>query len=550
VPLYQLPEGGFVVAGQEALKQLRVRGGAELVRPQELSNLASSQGGRPLVHGLLASRPILVPLSTTYRDANRLERAPFSAVWLPHPASTRQSEYEIIMEHPTASVGRRAPDFALPCTWGPGSTRRVTLGDYGDRWLILVFYPRDFSLVCPTELTALSVRFKEFSDLGCDILGISTDSLESHERWIATPRAQGGLGEIHFPLASDSDGAAARAYGVYLERQHVALRGLFIIDPNGVLQYQTVHNLSVGRRSDEVLRILTALQSGGMCPEDWCVGCEPIDPTLALQPGTMLGHYRVEAEAGQGTFAAVFRAHDTVLDRQVALKVFRSGTPFSPLAILGEARAAAALNHPNVCTIFAVEDSEGVPVIVMEYVDGRPLSKLLQEGRLSPVQVAGLGRQIARGMAAAHGLGIVHGDLKPANLLVTHDDVVKITDFGLSRRALPPQTNEETQLWDPPQGGSIAGTPGYMSPEQTRGEPATPASDVFSLGAVLYEMLTGKLAFTGENVLRVLDQIRLVEPDRFAAEVPDPFPNILRGSLVREVRQRWMTMERIGEILK
>jgi alkyl hydroperoxide reductase subunit AhpC len=454
------------------------------------------------------------------------------------------------MEHPTASVGKRAPHFDLPCTQGPGSARRVGLADYSDRWLILVFYPRDFSLVCPTELTALSTRLKEFSDLGCDVLGISTDSLETHERWIATPRAQGGLGEMHFPLASDSDGAVARAYGVYLERQHVALRGLFIIDPNGVLQYQAVHNLSVGRRSDEVLRMLTALQSGGMCPEDWCVGCALIDPTQALMPGSMLGHYRVEAEVGQGTFAAVFRAHDTVLDRRVALKVFKPGTPFSPLAILAEARAAAALNHPNVCTIFAVDANEGVPVIVMEYVDGRPLSVLLQEGKVSALQAAKMGRQIARGMAAAHGLGIVHGDLKPANLLVTHDGVMKVTDFGLSRRALAPQTGEETQVWQSPPGDSIAGTPGYMSPEQTLGAPPTPASDVFSLGAVLYEMLTGKMAFTGENVLRVLDQIRRVEPERFAAEVPDPFPDILRGSLVREVSQRWLTMERIGEMLK
>jgi len=104
-----------------------------------------------------------------------------------------------------------------------------SLADYRDRWLMLVFYPRDFSLVCPTELTALSARMEEFRRRGCDILGISTDSIESHERWIATPRTQGGLGEIHFPLASDRDGSVARAYNVYLEPQHVALRGLFII---------------------------------------------------------------------------------------------------------------------------------------------------------------------------------------------------------------------------------------------------------------------------------------------------------------------------------
>src|SRR5689334_9302341 len=146
------------------------------------------------------------------------------------------------MASQTASVGKRAPDFDLPCTSGSAATRRrLTLTDYRDRWLIVVFYPRDFSLVCPTELTALSARMEEFRRRGCDLLGVSTDSLESHERWIATPRARGGLGEIHFPLASDQDGAVSRAYGVFLEHQRVALRGLFIIDPNGVLQYQGVH---------------------------------------------------------------------------------------------------------------------------------------------------------------------------------------------------------------------------------------------------------------------------------------------------------------------
>jgi alkyl hydroperoxide reductase subunit AhpC len=414
---------------------------------------------------------------------------------------------------------------------------------------MLVFYPRDFSLVCPTELTALSGRIEEFHRRGCDILGISTDSIESHQRWLATPRAQGGLGEIHFPLASDRDGSVAQAYNVYLEPQHVALRGLFIIDPNGVLQYQAVHNLSVGRRSDEVIRVLTALESGGMCPEDWCTDAPTLDPTQSLVPGSMLAHYRIEAEVGQGTFAAVFRAHDTVLDRPVAVKVFKTGSAPSSATVLAEARAAAALNHPNVCTIYAVDDSEGVPVIVMEYVDGQPLSVLLQGGALAAERAANLGRQIARGMASAHGLGIVHGDLKPANLLVTRGGAVKITDFGLSRRTPLPLGNDKTLEWAPAEEGKIAGTPAYMSPEQSCGEPATPSSDVFSLAAVLYEMLMGQPAFTGENVLQVLDQIRNVSPDRYAADVPEPFRDILRGAFVRQARDRALTMERIAETL-
>jgi alkyl hydroperoxide reductase subunit AhpC/predicted Ser/Thr protein kinase len=456
----------------------------------------------------------------------------------------------MVMEGQTAKVGKRAPEFDLPCTRGPGLAGRARLADYRDRWLILVFYPRDFSLICPTELTALSARVAEFARRSCDILGVSTDSIKSHERWIGTPRAQGGLGEIHFPLASDRDGAVARAYEVYLAPQQVALRGLFIIDPNGVLQYQAVHNLSVGRRTDEVMRILTALESGGMCPEDWCTDCQPLDPTQALVPGSMLGHYRIEAEIGQGSFAVVYRGHDTLLDRTVALKVFKAGSPSPPLAILAEARAAAALNHPNVCTIFAVDDSEGVPVIAMEYVDGQPLKDVLENGPLPADQAARLGHQIALGMAAAHRQGIVHGDLKPGNLLVTRGGVVKITDFGLSRRAASPQTRDDTTVWVGAEDGKIAGTPAYMSPEQSRGQPVTPNSDVFSLGAVLYEMVTGKQAFDGDNVLRVLDQIRNVDSYEFAAEVPEPFRTILREALVRDARNRGITMEVIADLLK
>jgi serine/threonine-protein kinase len=264
----------------------------------------------------------------------------------------------------------------------------------------------------------------------------------------------------------------------------------------------------------------------------------------------MFAHYRIEAEVGHGTFAAVFRAHDTVLDRSVALKVFKAGRSPSSASVLAEARAVAALNHPNICTIFAVDDSEGVPVIALEYVDGQPLSVLLEAGALSAGRAAELGRQVAQGMAAAHGLGIVHGDLKPANLLVTRTGLVKITDFGLSRRATLPQDIASTQPWVASGQGPIAGTPAYMSPEQSRGELITPRSDVFSLGAILYEMLTGRPAFTGENVLQVLDQIRKVVPDRHAEVVPEPFPDVLRETLVREVGDRTITMARIAEMLK
>src|SRR5688500_13348431 len=187
-------------------------------------------------------------------------------------------------------VGTRAPDFDLPIAPVSGDPReRAALADYRDRWLILMFYPRDFSLVCPTELTALSQRYDEFLKRDCDLLGISTDSVETHERWMIAPRGQGGLGGLRFPLAADEEGTVCQGYGVYVPRQHLAMRGLFIIDPNGVLQYQVMHNLSVGRSSDEVLRVLDALQTGGLCPEGWQRNTATLDAASALGPGSVVG---------------------------------------------------------------------------------------------------------------------------------------------------------------------------------------------------------------------------------------------------------------------
>lgn len=399
-------------------------------------------------------------------------------------------------------VGRRAPDFDLPTTRGAGREQaRVSLADFDDRWLALVFYPRDFSLVCPTELTALSSRIGEFEERDCSLLGISTDSIETHDRWIAAPRAQGGLGGLEYPLASDTDGVVATAYGVYQERQGICLRGLFIIDPNGVLQYQAVNNMAVGRRADDVLHVLAALDSGGMCPENWRPETAPLDPVDALRTGNMFANYRIESKVGAGSFGSVFRAHDVTLDRTVALKVFKAATAKHWDTVLQEARAAAALQHPNVCSVYAVDASEGALGIAMEFVEGPTLRELINDGPLPSDQVADLAQQMASGLSAAHAAHISHGDLKPANVMVTANGVVKIMDFGLARRTPKPKpvatsgpadttlrsTPNTAPDADPtvaltPQNALIAGTPAYMAPEMTRGMPATSASDTFAYG--------------------------------------------------------------------
>jgi alkyl hydroperoxide reductase subunit AhpC len=449
----------------------------------------------------------------------------------------------------TLGVGARAPDFTLPATaWPDTCEREVSLDDYRDRWLVLLFYPRDFSMVCPTELTALGVQFDEFARRDCDILGISTDSVATHQKWIATPRNQGGLGGLAFPLASDESGMVCQAYGVLMPRQHVALRGLFIIDPNGVLQYQVVHNLSVGRRSEEVLRVLDGLQTGGLCPESWSRDAPTLDPTRVLRAGSIVGQYRIEAELGSGSFGVVYRARDLTLERNVALKVFRPGRVGSPRTFLNEARAAAALNHPNVCTIHAVDDSDGVSMIVMEYLDGEPLDKVLKNGKLPLEDVKRIGRQVAGGMSAAHASNVVHGDLKPANIMVGSDGLAKVMDFGLAHRRSSgaPHDSGMQETIDP---SAMSGTPAYMSPEQTRSEPASPQSDVFSLGLMLYEMLSGEKAIRGDNLLEVLRQIDNMDGEKYAQGMPAPFDAILRRSLVPQVAQRDIAMSEIAELL-
>jgi peroxiredoxin 2/4 len=179
-----------------------------------------------------------------------------------------------------AKVGEFAPSFTADIA-RQGETMNapvshVSLSDYANRWLILFWYPLDFTFICPTEIIALSHRYEEFQVLDCDILGASTDSVYSHRAWIQTPREKNGIEGLQFSLLSDQTHQIARDYGVLIEDKGIALRGLFIIDPDGVLQYSTITNLNVGRSVDETLRVLQAIQSGGLCGSDW----KPGMPTL------------------------------------------------------------------------------------------------------------------------------------------------------------------------------------------------------------------------------------------------------------------------------
>jgi alkyl hydroperoxide reductase subunit AhpC len=177
-------------------------------------------------------------------------------------------------------VGNKAPDFKGTAVVNK-EFKEISLKDYKGKWLCLFFYPLDFTFVCPTEITAFSDRIEDFKKLGCEVVGASIDSQFSHLAWINTPRAQGGLGEIRYPLLADVNKEAARSYQV-LTDGGIALRGLFLISPEGNMEYQVVHNLGVGRSVDETLRVLEAFQyvakHGEVCPANWKKGSDTIKP--------------------------------------------------------------------------------------------------------------------------------------------------------------------------------------------------------------------------------------------------------------------------------
>jgi peroxiredoxin 2/4 len=176
-----------------------------------------------------------------------------------------------------AKVGQPAPAFDMPSTKNIEKlNENVQLDDYKGRWLVLLFYPLDFTFVCPTELTSFSDRYDDFEGIGAAVIGVSTDSVHSHRAWLKTPRDKGGVEGLRYPLASDITKSVARDYGVLIEDKGVALRGLFVIDPEGVLRYAVIHDLNVGRSADETLRVIQALQTGGLCQADWRPGQETL----------------------------------------------------------------------------------------------------------------------------------------------------------------------------------------------------------------------------------------------------------------------------------
>ncbi|MEW5743146.1 MAG: protein kinase [Myxococcota bacterium] len=262
-----------------------------------------------------------------------------------------------------------------------------------------------------------------------------------------------------------------------------------------------------------------------------------------MNPGERFGQYDIVGPLGAGGMGVVYRARDTKLGREVALKMLpkvSAGDPVRLQRFEQEAQAASAINHPNLLVVYDAGQHEGTPFLVSELLEGQTLRERIDEGPLPPRKAIEIAVQLASGLSAVHEKGIVHRDLKPENIFLTRDGRVKILDFGVARAMedLPKATNTLPLT----QTGAVMGTAGYMSPEQVRGRPADARSDLFSLGAVLYEMLTGSMAFPGETPVERGYAILNSDPPDFAeagVAVPPALDRVARRCLEKEPDQRF-----------
>ncbi len=265
--------------------------------------------------------------------------------------------------------------------------------------------------------------------------------------------------------------------------------------------------------------------------------------------GRVIGHYRVIEKIGAGAMGEVFRARDERLGRDVALKLIRPASSENPDHLRRfelEARAAAALNHPNIVAIYDVGFDDGSPYIVCELLQGKTLRKLLAEGPLPVRLAADYALQIVQGLIAAHDRRIVHRDLKPENLFVTSDGRVKILDFGVARLQSAAEDSGRSieELTTVTKSGAVVGTVAYMSPEQLRAKAVDHRSDIFSVGAILYEMLTGRRAFRGETEVDTITAVLRENPPEVnleQASVPASFQQIVRHCLEKEPENRFQS---------
>ena len=280
---------------------------------------------------------------------------------------------------------------------------------------------------------------------------------------------------------------------------------------------------------------------------------------MSLSPDTELGPYRIVEAIGAGGMGEVYRARDTRLERDVAVKILPAHLADDEDGLARferETKAVAALSHPNILTIYDVGRHQGVPFAVMELLEGETLRERLEKGSLPLGKAVELALETTRGLAAAHAKGIIHRDVKPDNLFITSDGHLKILDFGLARSTTGLEsTSDDSAVTSarPTQAGTILGTIGYMSPEQVRGRTSDARSDIFSLGAVIYEMLTARRAFKGETTADTMSAILSEDPSEIRSarsNIPSAISRVLRRSLEKKPDERFQSARDLGFALE
>src|SRR5205085_8928088 len=266
--------------------------------------------------------------------------------------------------------------------------------------------------------------------------------------------------------------------------------------------------------------------------------------------GKTILHYRVLREIGKGGMGVVYKAEDTKLHRVVAIKALSAdliGDDKPRARFMREARAASAIDHPNICTVYEVNEADGSLFFVMQYVEGRTLKKAVSARPLAVDQALEYMLEITDALAEAHRRSIIHRDIKSSNIMINERGQIKVLDFGLAKVLRPssPYGSSDAQLSvELTQLGSPFGTASYMSPEQARGERADMRSDIFSLGIVFYEMLTGRLPFKGKASVDVMHSVMHDEPPPIE-DVPPQLQQIVARMLVKDANARYQSAERV-----
>ena len=270
--------------------------------------------------------------------------------------------------------------------------------------------------------------------------------------------------------------------------------------------------------------------------------------------GQRIGHYIIEQKLGEGGMGVVYRARDEKLQRDVALKFLETlptGESAGHERVMQEARAISALNHPNICTIYEVGEANGKPYIAMEYIEGRPLSQEITSGGFSLEQIERYGLQLADALAHAHGRGVIHRDLKAANIIVTPNGRVKVLDFGISRR-LEPGGGDETTVIDQSWAAqhTFTGTLPYTAPEVFKGQEADVRSDIWSLGVVLYEMAAGKRPFRGSTAFELSAAILRERAPEISPAVPPVLQGVIDKCLSKDPGERYQSAGEVRAALE